>query len=115
MPFGEFTMIDTDLIRRQLTERLAQLTAKLTEIDEDLKEHGNEADFEEHATEIAGDEVLEGLGIQGQKEALQIKAALKRLDEGSYGICVQCGEVIPVKRLQLLPATPLCVSCMAAS
>lgn len=106
-------MIDTAAARERLEERLRALTSKLTEVDEDLKEHGAEADFEERATEIAGDEVLEGLGLQGQREATQIKAALQRIDEGTYGICVQCGEDIPEKRLELLPHTPLCTDCMA--
>ncbi|MGZ0247457.1 MAG: TraR/DksA family transcriptional regulator, partial [Alphaproteobacteria bacterium] len=68
-------MVDVNSFKSRLEERLAALMSKLTEIDEDLKEHGTEPDFEERATEIAGDEVLEGLGIQGQKEAGQIKVA----------------------------------------
>lgn len=108
----ETEMIDTGEVRKRLEARLKALTSKLTEIDEDLKEHGSEADFEERATEIAGDEVLEGLGLQGQKEATQIEAALQRIDDGTYGICVQCGEDIPEKRLELLPHTPLCTDCM---
>lgn len=108
-------MVDANNFKPLLEARLAALTSKLTEIDEDLKEHGTEPDFEERATEIAGDEVLEGLGIQGQKEAGQIKAALGRIEDGSFGICVQCGEDIPDKRLELLPHTPLCTGCMTAS
>lgn len=108
-------MVDTNKYKNVLEERLAALISKLSEIDEDLKEHGTEPDFEERATEIAGDEVLEGLGVQGLKEAQQIKAALTRIDEGSYGVCVQCGEDIPEKRLELLPHTPLCTSCMSSS
>lgn len=96
-------MVDANRFRPRLEERLAALTSKLTEIDEDLKEHGTEADFEE------------GLGIQGQKEIGQIKAALKRIDDGIFGICVQCGEDIPEKRLELLPQRPLCTACMSAS
>ena len=108
-------MVDTERFRNILQERLKVLTSKLNEIDEDLKEHGTEADFEERATEIAGDEVLEGLGVQGQKEAQQIKAALKRIDEGNYGECVRCGEEIAPKRLELLPHTPLCTACMSGA
>lgn len=107
-------MVDVNSFRIRLEERLAMLTSKLSEIDGDLKEHGAEADFEERATEIAGDEVLEGLGIQGQKEAQQIKAALLRIEDGSYGFCVQCDEEIPAKRLELLPHTPLCTNCMSS-
>lgn len=106
-------MVDTERFRTILTERLKMLTSKLSEIDGDLKEHGTEADFEERAIEIAGDEVLEGLGVQGQKEAQQIKAALKRIEAGTYGVCVRCGEDIAPKRLELLPHTPLCATCMS--
>ncbi len=108
-------MVDAKKFKPRLEERLAVLTSKLTEIDEDLKEHGTEADFEERATEIAGDEVLEGLGVQGLKEAQQIKAALQRIKDGSYGYCVQCDEEIAEKRLELLPHTPLCTDCMSAA
>lgn len=108
-------MVDANAFKPLLEERLAALTSKLSEIDEDLKEHGTEADFEERATEIAGDEVLEGLGLQGQREIVQIKAALGRIEDGSFGICVQCDDDIPEKRLELLPHTPLCASCMSAS
>ena len=110
---GKRAMIDVNKFKLHLEERLALLNSKLSEIDGDLKEHGTEPDFEERATEIAGDEVLEGLGIQGQKESRQIKAALARIEDGSFGICVQCDEEIPEKRLELLPHTPLCTSCMS--
>ncbi|MEE2722335.1 MAG: TraR/DksA C4-type zinc finger protein [Pseudomonadota bacterium] len=108
-------MVDANTFKSRLEERLAALVSKLSEIDEDLKEHGTEADFEERATEVAGDEVLEGLGIQGLKEAQQIKAALTRIEEGTFGLCVQCDEKIPEKRLELLPHTPLCTSCMSGA
>ena len=51
-------MVNASTFKSRLEERLAALVSKLSEIDEDLKEHGTEADFEERATEIAGDEVL---------------------------------------------------------
>ncbi|MGB0630024.1 MAG: TraR/DksA family transcriptional regulator [Alphaproteobacteria bacterium] len=108
-------MVDAKKFKTRLEERLADLVEKLSEIDEDLKEHGTEADFEERATEIAGDEVLEGLGVQGLLEAQQIKAALKRIEDGSFGFCVKCDEEIAAKRLELLPHTPLCSDCMAGA
>ncbi len=74
-------MVEASRFRSRLEERLDALTSKLTKIDEDLKEHGTEANFEEHATEIGSGEVLEGLGIQGQKEIGQIKSASKRIDD----------------------------------
>ncbi len=106
-------MVDTNKFKKLLEDRLALLVSRLSEIDENLKEHGTEADFEERAIEIAGDEVLEGLGVQGLREAEQIKAALTRIDDGTFGVCVQCDEEIPEKRLELLPHTPFCTSCMS--
>ena len=45
------------------------------------------------------------------QQALRIKSALGRMDQGEYGYCVECGEDIPLKRLQLDPTVPTCISC----
>ena len=45
-----------------------------------------------------------------QREVYLLDAALKRLDEGEYGYCVNCGEAIEPQRLALDPATPFCIS-----
>ncbi len=44
-------------------------------------------------------------------EIERIEAALKRVETGDYGYCLSCGEEIPAKRLELDPATPVCVDC----
>ena len=41
----------------------------------------------------------------------KIKQALERLDTGAYGLCEQCGEEIPEKRLVARPVTTVCVEC----
>jgi DnaK suppressor protein len=41
----------------------------------------------------------------------QVKLALHRIDEGSYGICVHCEEDINPKRLNAVPWTQYCISC----
>jgi len=41
----------------------------------------------------------------------RIDAALRRLDDGDYGYCVECGEEIAVKRLEIDPAASHCISC----
>lgn len=37
--------------------------------------------------------------------------ALRKLDEGSYGICESCEEEIPIKRLKAIPGAKCCISC----
>ena len=44
-------------------------------------------------------------------ELARIDAALERLDEDEYGYCVSCGEEIQSKRLDMDPATPVCIDC----
>ena len=44
---------------------------------------------------------------------LEIDAAIRRIREGSFGICEDCGCIIPVARLEAIPYTRLCVACQA--
>jgi DnaK suppressor protein len=48
-----------------------------------------------------------------RQQIARIDAALKRLEEGTYGACVICGETIAPKRLELDPAVPTCITCAA--
>jgi DnaK suppressor protein len=41
----------------------------------------------------------------------RIEGALRRIEEGSFGVCVNCGEDIPARRLQALPWTQSCLRC----
>ncbi len=41
----------------------------------------------------------------------RIEAALVRMDEGEFGYCSECGEDIPIKRLDLDPTVPTCITC----
>ena len=93
-----------------LERRLAELGVRLEAIDEELATHQNR-DWEELATEREGDEVLEATGNAGLTEITQIRAALHRIADGTYGDCVHCGNPIAEARLDVLPWTPLCRSC----
>ncbi len=41
----------------------------------------------------------------------KIEDALKRIEEGSFGTCIECGEIISEKRLKARPVTTLCIDC----
>ncbi len=64
--------------------------------------------------------------LQGQAMALEterrrvveikrIDAALARIDDGSYGDCLACGEEIAPERLASDPTAPLCIGCARAA
>lgn len=46
-----------------------------------------------------------------RNEVHLIGAALKRIDEGEFGWCSDCGEAIPRKRLKIDATTAICVAC----
>ncbi len=50
-------------------------------------------------------------GRRHQLELGQIEAALRRIESGDYGYCMECGERIAEARLGFSPATPLCITC----
>lgn len=103
-------MVDVQRYEKQLRDRLRELNERLEEIDEDLDEPAA-LDSEERATEREDDEVLENLGHAGLAEIRMIQAALARIKDGAFGICVACGEPISKERLDVLPHTPRCRHC----
>jgi RNA polymerase-binding transcription factor DksA len=93
-----------------LEARLVDLEARLVSIETELDSH-TDPDWEELAVEREGDEVLEATGLSGQSEIRRIRAALTRIEEGTYGVCVGCGAEINSERLDVLPYTPFCHEC----
>ena len=48
---------------------------------------------------------------QLEDQLSEVKGALKRIDEGTYGICSNCGKAIMTERLEALPYAELCIDC----
>jgi RNA polymerase-binding transcription factor DksA len=105
-------MATTDDRRKQLETRLKELKVRLVRIEDELEQPVSDS-FAEQAVEREDEEVLEDLGAAGVQEVRMIDAALKRIDNGSYGICVRCGDPIGEDRLDVLPQTPMCRDCAA--
>ena len=103
-------MMNEDKIKEALEQRLRVLSARVEEIEGNLRSKPD-PDFEERATESEGDEVLEGLEDSALSEITQIQNALSQLKNGSYGECQQCGSEIGEKRLEAVPYTSLCINC----
>jgi RNA polymerase-binding transcription factor len=48
-----------------------------------------------------------------QRQRTKVQAALRRMDEGTYGLCVDCGKPVPEGRLEARPDAARCVACQA--
>jgi DnaK suppressor protein len=103
--------MNTD-IEKALQRRLAELLGNVADIDSELRS-ALPADWEEQATKLEDQDALEGIEKSKLQEIRQIRDALNRIAEGSYGVCAQCGERIDPKRLKALPTATKCISCAA--
>lgn len=95
---------------RILRDRRAELLGRMHRIEDQLDRPAPK-DWEDAATEAEDDQMLEALGAAERAEVARIDAALSRIADGTWGVCVKCGADIPEKRLALLPETPFCPGC----
>lgn len=76
---------------------------------------GDLSGYSYHMADMATDnfdrEFNLGLASNEQKSLNLIDAALRKIKDGSYGVCDLCKKPIPSKRLMAVPHAPFCISC----
>jgi RNA polymerase-binding transcription factor DksA len=95
---------------KRLRDRREELSGRLRSIEHELDEPVP-TDWDDQAIEREDDQVMEGIGSVGLAELRAIDAALKRVELGTYGICVNCGDPIEEERLDAVPHAPRCRNC----
>lgn len=98
--------------KKLIEDRITELTTNLQRIEDDL-EQPLPADLEDQAIDLEDDEVLEGIGRANAQEVRLLQNALKRIADGSYGICGKCGDPISPARLDAVPYAMICRNCAA--
>src|SRR5882762_9691886 len=99
--------------RKELQENIAGLTeAHPTPVGAIEASEGPQ-DFEDTAVDFLETQQEQSLLVNEQALLTEVLAALKRLDEGTYGLCVNCGQPIPEKRLESIPWAARDVKCEA--
>lgn len=106
-------MPNTDFARARLAEQLAELEGRQQRIAQDLAEPLN-PDSSEQAVETEDDASLEAQAALVAREIASISRALLRIENGTYGECVRCGDTITSKRLEARPEAALCMSCASS-
>jgi DnaK suppressor protein len=101
--------------RERLLARQVELGARREQLIADRRRLADplSADAPDRAIQQENDEVIDSIEASVETEALAIVGALRRLDEGSYGVCETCGAEISPKRLEVVPYAQLCQSCAA--
>lgn len=72
---------------------------------------GDLGDAAEVGEERSRDAVRSAEELRDTAELRDIDAALHRLDDGSYGVCNDCGITIPLERLKAQPTAERCIDC----
>jgi len=96
-------------LRRQrevLFKEVAHTQANLHFIAED-----RESELEERAQEERAARLFARLDDRGKQAIEEIDTALRRISDGTYGRCEDCGRPIPIARLRALPAVRFCLKC----
>ncbi|ADZ70845.1 TraR/DksA family transcriptional regulator [Polymorphum gilvum] len=106
--------VDLDLARTRLAARKAELEA-LSALSA-----ANRAPVELDQQAVGRLSRMDALQMQAMAQAAErqrraerarLDSALRRLTDGDYGYCLECGEEIPDRRLAIDPAAALCVRC----
>jgi DnaK suppressor protein len=99
-----------DQVRRRIEQELRATQAELERLDERLKLKGDYGLGRGDPTVYTWERNLARRErAQGKPEKLE--AALRRMEEGTYGLCEACGQVIESERLAALPTAALYIAC----
>ncbi|MEH6558104.1 MAG: TraR/DksA family transcriptional regulator [Oceanicoccus sp.] len=98
------------LVEDKLNNKLGELEERLSHVKRDVSK-SHSTDSSEQAQERENDEVLEEIGRETDLAIREIRLALERIHNGTYGQCSDCGEAINPARLDAIPETVHCVSC----
>ncbi len=97
------------MLRRQRDGYFQELTYR--EADLQFISENRESELEERAQEERSARLLARLDDRSRCVVEEIDLALRRIAEGSYGLCEGCRKEIPIARLRSLPATRFCLNC----
>ncbi|HET8690625.1 MAG TPA: TraR/DksA family transcriptional regulator [Steroidobacteraceae bacterium] len=100
-------------IREKLLQQKQELLARAAKVHADITRSSGplDKDFAEQVVQMENDAVLAGISEATAAELAQINRALAQIEQGSYGICSQCGQPIGERRLQALPYSDRCITC----
>ena len=109
-------------LRDQLTGELERLEASIALLDSEerdtLSEASGENNYRDHMADQGSATFERELDLTLEENLrvtlVDVRAALGRIEEGTYSMCARCGAEIPADRLRALPTASLCIVCKEA-
>ena len=115
-----FTKEQLKHFRQLLITERAKLADEIKSIAHDVSTSPRDASgdlsgYTVHMADMAADTYDRELSmniVSSEQELLyQIDDALKRIDEGTFGLCQQCNQPVAMSRLRAMPSASLCINC----
>ena len=97
-------------MKEQILEQLISESDEFQELVDDMEPK----DLADIAADDIDRRILEVLGAQEIRRLQLIDAALGRIENGHYGVCMSCGRKIPPERLKAIPYAILCIDCKSS-
>ena len=111
------TKPDFTVHRERLLASRAKLQGDMAQMEDNALNKDNDTRIPTDDAELGSDNADQELTLSllgSEKDALdQIGGALKRIEDGSFGQCQECGVKIPEPRLEAIPYAAFCVRCAA--
>lgn len=105
--------IPYERLKKALLAEQAALTEQVQSISPVVREEG--VGYSTHPADdgtLAFDQARDlSLKVNAEQTLRLVEDALARFDNGTYGLCIDCGEEIDAARLKAIPYTPLCLKC----
>ncbi|MFL5653970.1 MAG: TraR/DksA family transcriptional regulator [Ktedonobacteraceae bacterium] len=97
--------------RAELQENIASLTEAHPRPVDALEASEGPQDFEDTAVDFLETQQEQAVLVNQQALLTEVERALERIEQGTYGKCVNCGQPIPEKRLEAIPWAARDVKC----
>jgi DnaK suppressor protein len=104
------TKIELHRYRDQLLKLRDRLTEAVLRMSETVRTDAQPVGEHDHHVSESPDTEL-ALELDEETIRRQVADALRRLDEGVFGLCQKCGSQIGIERLTATPYTPYCIRC----
>ncbi len=104
--------IDTAHYKQLLQAREQELTEEIARFTEDARD-SQTAEVEDPIDEVTSSQAKSaafGVTSVAFDTLTSVRAALQRIEQGEFGLCIDCGRPIEEKRLQAVPWTPYCLA-----
>jgi DnaK suppressor protein len=120
---SKLSKAELEKYRQILTEQRERLSGDISHLKDDHLQKsqkdmtGELSGYSIHMADMSGDDYDRGvaLGIFTQEQEIlyHIEEALKRFEDGTFGICEVCEKPVSGKRLEAVPYATLCIQCQS--